>query len=91
MCFVPQDIPSNGITLPWGQHLTQNEIHPSDFIKCHRLYAGTVILQRWFCLGYFTKNNESSIRKLVNEVIAYCPKIIAWFDSGKVGKHIGTG
>lgn len=80
-------IPENGVDLPWGAHLNQDEADCSALLESYRLYS-CPILEKWFGLGLFSAKNDESLKIITNKAIELSSEIFDWFQYRKVGRHM---
>jgi hypothetical protein len=79
--------PKEGVTLPWGVHLAQDQVDVSALKEAFRL-SHSRWRAKWFNVGPLSSTTEESLEKLVDTVAWLCPQVIAWFSKGVVGSHI---
>lgn len=81
-------VPAEGIDLPWG-HFEQDEVGVSGLPESCRLYSCRSLM-RWFSPPWFSwrSDRETRISKAVDRAIKLLPEVEAWFETGKVGRHV---
>ena len=86
-------VPPDGLDLPWG-HFSQDEASASGLPERCRLHSCRGCL-RWFSPSWFSpslfsrrSDRETQIAKAVDRAIKLLPEVEAWFETGKVGRHV---
>lgn len=81
-------VPEQGVDLPWGQHLSQQEADVSASPEAYRLYSSR-FRQGLFGPSLFAARDNSSATKAVRQALGLLPEVQRWFETKSVGPHMG--
>jgi len=80
-------VPDGGVTLPWGEHIAQDEAGVSSLTVAFRLHDSTR-RPRWFQMPFWLPKSPAQLRKLAQRARGIAPEIEAWFQHGTVSAHM---
>jgi hypothetical protein len=79
--------PNEGVSLPWGVHLNQDELDVAALPEAYRLYSSSCYA-RWFQSGFFSPTGKRSIVRIVDQAVFLSDEILMWFENQTIGRHM---
>lgn len=80
-------IPAQGVILPWGAHVTQDDADTSCANPAYRLFSNSR-RTKWFKIGLFSSKGSRSVEQTVDKAVQLSSEIETWFNSRFVGPHL---